>query len=50
MTKGFTIINKVTGNKLATLPLTIPIGETVEGFQRAGYEVSWTWAEEGDNE
>ena len=49
MTKGFTIYEKGTGRNLATLPLTIPIGVTVEGFQRAGYNVGWTWAEEKDN-
>ena len=43
---GFTVLDKKTGDKLATLPLTIPIGVAVEGFQKAGYEVSWTWEEE----
>jgi hypothetical protein len=42
--RGFTIYEKETGRGLATLPLTIPIGATVEGFERAGYEVGWTWA------
>jgi len=41
----FSIIDKTTGKKLATLPLTIPIGSTVEGFERAGYEVIWAWEE-----
>lgn len=44
-TTGFTIFNKATGNKLATLPLTIPIGSTVEAYKRAGYEVTWAWEE-----
>jgi hypothetical protein len=44
-TTGFSVLDKTTGKKLATLPLTIPIGATVEGFQAAGYEVIWTWEE-----
>ena len=43
---GFSIINNANGEKLATLPLTIPIGQTVEGFQVAGYDVSWTWGDD----
>lgn len=42
---GFTIFDKVTGNKLATLPLTIPIGSTVEAYERAGHNVGWGWEE-----
>jgi hypothetical protein len=42
-TTGFIILDKVTGEELATLPLTIPIGNTVQGFRDAGYSVSWTW-------
>jgi hypothetical protein len=50
-TTGFSVLDKTTGKKLATLPLTIPIGSTVEGFQRAGYEVTWTWEKgESNNE
>ena len=48
-TLGFTIYDKKTGRDLATLPLTIPIGATVEGFERAGYEVGWTWKDEGQS-
>ena len=44
--RGFTIYEKETGRELATLPLTIPIGATVEGFEKAGYVVGWTWTEE----
>lgn len=44
---GFIIFDKNTGNKLATLPLTIPIGSTVEAYEKAGYTVKWTW-EEGE--
>jgi hypothetical protein len=40
---NFTIYKLDTGEKLATLPLTVPIGATVEAFQQAGIEVSWTW-------
>jgi len=46
---GFTIFNKQTGQKLATLPLTIPIGATVEAYERDGHSVSWGW-EEGESE
>ena len=42
---GFNIFNKETGQKLATLPLTIPIGATVEAYERAGHIVSWGWEE-----
>lgn len=42
-TTGFIILDKETGKELATLPLTIPIGSTVQGFRDAGYNVSWTW-------
>ena len=45
---GFTIFNKATGQKLATLPLTIPIGATVEAYERAGHSVSWGWEESND--
>ena len=45
---GFTIFNKATGQKLATLPLTIPIGATVEAYQKAGHNVSWGWEESND--
>ena len=44
MTNGFTIYNKETNTELATLPLTIPIGVTVEGFEKAGYKVGWRWS------
>ena len=42
---GFVIFDKTTGGVLATLPLTIPIGVTVDGFKQAGYEVDWHWKE-----
>jgi hypothetical protein len=41
--KGFAIFDKTTGKVFATLPLTVPIGQTVDGFTRAGYKVSWHW-------
>jgi hypothetical protein len=46
--RGFIIFNKQTGQKLATLPLTIPIGATVEAYERAGHNVSWGWDEENE--
>ena len=45
---GFTIFNKETGQKLATLPLTIPIGATVEAYKREGHDVSWGWEESNE--
>ena len=46
-TTPFTVIDKATGKRLATFPLTIPIGATVEAFENAGYKVSWTWVRRG---
>jgi hypothetical protein len=48
--KGFIIYNKETRQKLATLPLTIPIGATVEAYEKAGHKVSWGWSEGEGNE
>lgn len=45
--KGFNIYDSETGQKLATLPLTIPIGSTVKAYEREGHKVRWDW-EEGD--
>lgn len=42
---GFAIFNKETGQKLATLPLSIPIGSTVDAYKREGYDVFWGWEE-----
>ena len=42
---GFVIFDKTTGKVLATLPQTLSIGDTVDGFTRAGYEVDWHWKE-----
>lgn len=42
---GFIVFDKVTGNKLATLPLTIPIGLTIEAYEKAGHSVNWGWEE-----
>ena len=47
---GFTIFNKETGQELATLPLTIPIGATVEAYEKAGHKVRWGWAEGEDSD
>ena len=40
---GFRIIDSVTGETLATLPRTVPIGATVDAYERAGFSVTWTW-------
>ena len=42
---GFIIFNRETGQKMATLPLTIPIGSTVEAYEKAGHNVTWGWEE-----
>jgi hypothetical protein len=47
--RGFSIYNRETGQKLATLPLTIPIGSTVEAYEKAGHKVRWGW-DEGEDE
>jgi hypothetical protein len=47
---GFTVFNKITGKEMATLPLTIPIGSTIEAYERDGHSVTWGWKEEGDDE
>jgi hypothetical protein len=39
----FSIYNLKTGEKLTTLPLTVPIWSAVEAYQLAGYQVAWTW-------
>lgn len=46
MTDGFIVFDRATGEHLATLPLTVPIGSTVEAFEKSGRAVGWTWAEE----
>lgn len=46
--QGFTIIDQDTNEVLATLPMTIPIGSTIEGFEAAGYSVIWSWSETTD--
>jgi hypothetical protein len=43
--KRFRVIDKNTGMFLAKLPLTISIKETLEAYERAGYEVEWSWSE-----
>lgn len=40
----FLIVDKDTQQTLAKLPTTVPIGATVESFERAGYSVIWRWA------
>ena len=43
--EGFIIYNKETGQRLATLPLAISIGATVEAYEKEGHKVSWSWLE-----
>jgi len=45
---GFIIFDKATGRRFATLPLTIPIGATVDAYKREGHDVSWCWEESND--
>jgi hypothetical protein len=45
---GFIIFDRVTGRKFATLPLSIPIGSTVDAYKREGHDVSWAWEEAND--
>jgi hypothetical protein len=40
---AFVIFDRVTNKKLATLPLTAPIGATLEAYARAGLVVGWKW-------
>lgn len=49
MSTGFSIFDTATGEHLATLPLTIPIGSTVEAFEKSGRTVGWTWADDLSN-
>jgi hypothetical protein len=42
---GFIVFDKETKQHLAILPLTIPIGLVMEGYEKAGHEVGWTWTE-----
>ena len=42
---GFTIYEKNTGKELATLPLTIPIGQTIDAYKRDGHNVVCGWKE-----
>lgn len=44
----FQVIEQDTHKVLATLPMTIPIGVTVEGYKLAGYSVYWSWSETTD--
>ncbi len=43
--KGFTVYEKETNRKLATLPLTVSIGSTLDAYQAAGFVVGWKWGE-----
>lgn len=42
---AFSVIEKESGAVLAMLPRTMPIGETVEAYERAGFVVTWSWSE-----
>lgn len=44
MVPAFAVHDKITDTVLATLPLTVPIGDTVEAFERAGFHVTWRWS------
>jgi hypothetical protein len=41
--RGFVIYDRDTGKNLVTLPLTYPIGLSVDLFRKAGYDAGWTW-------
>lgn len=41
--RAFIVYEKETKRKLATLPLTVPIGATLEAYEAAGFLVGWTW-------
>ena len=45
---SFKIIDKATDLTLAILPTTIPIGSTIDGFTRAGYDVTWSWHKDSE--
>jgi hypothetical protein len=40
---AFIVFERLTNKKLATLPLTAPIGLTLDAYARAGLEVGWKW-------
>jgi hypothetical protein len=40
---AFVVFDRETNKKLATLPLTAPIGATLEAYARAGLVVGWKW-------
>jgi len=44
MIPAFAVHDKITSKVLAILPLTVPIGDTVKAFERAGFHVTWRWA------
>jgi hypothetical protein len=42
----FEVYEKDSDTVLAKLPLTIPIGATIEGYEKAGINVGWRWPNE----
>ena len=44
MVPAFAVHDKITKTVLATLPLTVSIGDTVRAFERAGFHVTWRWS------
>ena len=46
MSNFFQVYERESGTVLAKLPLTIPIGATIEGYEKAGISVGWTWCNE----
>jgi hypothetical protein len=45
---GFSIYDSLSGDKIVTLPLTIPIGYTIEAYEKEGHKVRWAWEEENE--
>lgn len=45
MRTGFVVFDQETGERLATLPLGVPIGSTLDAYENAGYFVTWSWTE-----
>lgn len=50
MAQRFKITDKKTGKFLASYPLSMSISGAVEAFERAGYEVEWSWSKQPSRE